>query len=114
MGWPLHWAQVSTALYSDLWTRDKCQLHINVLELRAVTLLHLEQDILSQTILIESDNTAVSYINRQGGGISKILNDEACSLFEWFIPRSIRVRAIYRPGINNELANFLLHNCPDP
>ena len=25
-----------TVLYSDLWTRDECQLHINVLELRAV------------------------------------------------------------------------------
>ena len=45
-----------TVLYSDLWTKDECQLHINVLELRVVrlTLLHLEQDILDQTILIES------------------------------------------------------------
>ena len=25
-----------TALYSDIWTRDKCQLHIKVLELRVV------------------------------------------------------------------------------
>ena len=37
-----------TVLYSDLWTRDRCQFHINVLELRAVhlTLLHLEQEVL--------------------------------------------------------------------
>ena len=57
-----------TALFSNLWTADKCQLHINVLELRAVllTLLHLEQEVLGQTILIKSDNTATgSHINKQ-------------------------------------------------
>ena len=73
-----------TALYSDLGTRDECQLHSNVLELRAVdlTLLHLEQKILDQTIQIESDNMAtVSYINRQGGVVAQTSNDEACSLF---------------------------------
>ena len=37
----------------------------------------------------------MSYINRQGGVVSKAFNDEACSLFEWLIPRSIRVNAIH-------------------
>ena len=58
-----------TVLYSDLWTKDECRLHINVLELRAVhlTLHHLEKDVLGEMILIKSDNMAtVSYINRQG------------------------------------------------
>ena len=45
--------------------------------------------------------------------VSKTLNDEACTLFKWLIPSSITVKAIYRPGVN-ELADFLLHNCPDP
>ena len=54
----------------------------------------------------------MSYINRQGGVVSKTLNDKACTLFKWLIPTSIRVRAIHQPGIN-ELADFLLHNCPD-
>ena len=48
------------------------------LELRAVrlTLLHLEQEILGQTVLIESDNMAtVSYISKQGGVVFKTLND---------------------------------------
>ena len=56
-----------------------------MLELRAVrlTLLHLEQDVLDQTILIESDNTAtVSYINEQGGVVSKTLNDETYTLIQ--------------------------------
>ena len=85
------------------------------LRLRAVhlTLLPLEQDILSQIILVESDNTAmVSYKNKQGGVVSKTLNDEACTLFELMIRRSIRV--IHQPRVNNELADFLLCNCLDP
>ena len=87
-----------TALYSKLWTREERQLHINVLELRAVrlTLLHLEQEVLGESVLIDSDNmTALSYINRQGGVVSKTLNDEMCTLFRWLIPRLIRVRAIH-------------------
>ena len=49
-----------TAVFSNLWTAEECQLHINMLELRAVclTLLHLEQEVLGQTILIESENMA--------------------------------------------------------
>ena len=88
----------------------------HVLELRAVRLilLYLEQEILGQTVLIESDNTAtVSYINKQGGVVSKTLNDEACTLYEWAIPRSLKLRAIHRPGVNNELADYLLRNRPD-
>ena len=70
------------ALYNGLWSKAECQLN-NVLELRAVQLtpLHLEQEIYSQTALIESDNTAtVLYINRQGRVVSKTLNHEACAL----------------------------------
>ena len=105
------------ALYSGLWMRDECQLHINVLELRVVglTLLHLGQEVHSQSVLIESDNSsALSYINRQGGVISKTLNDEMCTLFHWLVLRSIRVRVIHPPGVNNGLASFLSCNHPNP
>ena len=105
-----------TALFSDFWTVDECHLHINVLALRAVrlTLLHLEQDVLSQKILIVSDNMAtVSCINQQGGVVPKTINDETNTLFQWLIPRSITVWAIHRPGVNNELADFLSRNRPD-
>ena len=91
-----------TTRCSDLWTRDERQILINMLELRAVhlTILHLEQEVLSQAIL-----ATVSYINRQGGMVSKNLNDEACTLFKWLIHRSIGVSAIHPPGVNNELTN---------
>ena len=48
---------------------SECRLHIKVLEFRLVclTLLYVEQEIFSQTVLIESDNTTtVSYINKEG------------------------------------------------
>ena len=105
-----------TALFNNLWTCAEHQLHINVLELRVVclTFQHLEQELSGQTVLIESENTAtMSYINKQGGVISKILTDEACTLYEWTIPRSIQLRAIHRPGIN-KLVDFLSRNRPDP
>ena len=69
-----------------------------MLEHRAVrlTLLHLEQEILGQTVLIESDNTAtVSYINKQGGVVSKTLNDKVYALYEWAIPRALRLQAVH-------------------
>ena len=78
-------------------------------------LLHLEQELTGQTVLVESDNMAtLLYINKHGGVISDTLNNEACTLFEWTIPRSIRLRAIHRPGAKNELADFLSRNRPDP
>ena len=105
-----------TALFSNLLTIDEWQLHINVLELRAVhlTLMHLEQDVLGQKILIKSNMATLSYINKQGEVISKTLNDEMYMLFQWLIPRSITVTVIHRPGVKNELADFLSHNRPDP
>ena len=117
VGWGGHCIVLGsgTALYSDLWTRDTRQFHIDMLEFRVVclALLHVEQEVLYQMILIliESDNTAtVSYINRQGGVVSKTLNYEACTLFKWLIPR---VMAIHQPGVHNELADFLSHNLPN-
>ena len=96
---------------------DEPQLHINLLELRAghLTPLHLEQDVLSHTILTESDNiVTVSNINEQVGVVSTTLNDETYMLFQWLISRSIMVRVIHRPAFNNELTDYLPHNHPDP
>ena len=95
-GWGGHYRLPgsTTALYNGLWSKSERRLHINVLELRAVhlTLLHLEQKILSQSVLIESDNTAtVSYISKQVGVVSKTLNDEVCTLYKWVIPRSLKL-----------------------
>ena len=78
------------AFYSTLWSTMECQLHINVLELSMVclTLLYLEKELFGHTVLIKSDNTAtMSCINKQGGVVSKTVNDETCTLYELVIPR---------------------------
>ena len=46
--------------------------------------------------------------------VSKTLNDEVCTLYEWAIPRSLRLQAIHQAGVNNELADYLSVNQPDP
>ena len=89
---------LTTAVYSAPWSKSERQLHINVLELQAVrlTLLHLEQEILSQTFLTESNNTAtVSYINKQGGVVSKTLNNEVHTLYKLAIHRWLGLQAIH-------------------
>ena len=87
-------------------TPTPCQ-HVELREV-CLTLLYLEQEIFGQTVLIESDNTAsVSYINKQGGVVSKKLNNEICTLYEWAILRSLKLRAIHRPGVNNKLGDYL-------
>ena len=118
-GWGRHdrlpWSTM--ALYSGIWSTSECRLHINVLELREVclTLFFLEQEIVGQTVFIESDNTAtVSYINKQGGVVSKTFNDKVCTMYEWAIPRSLKLRAVHQPGVKNKLADYLSQNCPDP
>ena len=86
------------ALYSALWSKSEYRLNVNVLELRAfrLTLLHLEQEILGQTVLIESNNMArVLYINKQGGVASKTVNDEVHTLYKWAIHRLLGFQAIY-------------------
>ena len=119
-GWGAHCIVPGSGmvLFSDLWTADECQLNINVLDqLRAVhlTLLHLEQEVIGQAILIETDNKAtLLYLNKQGGVLSKTLNDKTYTLFQWLIPRSSTVGTMHRPCANNKLAIFLAHYHPDP
>ena len=61
-GWGGHCRlpRLTMALYSSLWSKSECRLYISMLELKVVRLtrLHLEEEIFSQTVLIESDNTA--------------------------------------------------------
>ena len=37
----------------------------------------------------------VAYINMQGGVVSKTLNDEVCTLYDWAIPRLLGLQAIH-------------------
>ena len=106
-GWGAHLNEV---VLSGLWSNKEAQLHINVLELKAVLLaLKGFQELLQgQTVLICSDNsTVVSYLNKEGGTHSM----EMCALI-WRIlaftnSRKIQIRARHVPGSLNVIADSL-------
>ena len=66
-GWGAHLDQNFT---KGLWSDQEKRLHINVLELKAVSLAlqDFKDQCQSQTVLVATDNsTVVAYINKQGG-----------------------------------------------
>ena len=65
-GWDAHLDQRST---QGLWSDQEKRLHINVLELKAVSLAlrNFKDQCQDQTVLVATDNsTVVAYINKQG------------------------------------------------
>ena len=75
-GWGAHLEQTST---KDLWSDREKMLHINVLELKAVSLAlqRFKDQCQNQTLLVATDNsTVVANINKQGGTNSA----EMCAL----------------------------------
>ena len=107
LGWGAH---IGQSTCSGLWSIQEKNLHINILELKAVylALKHFCQAIQGQTVLIASDNsTVVSYLNKEGGTKSW----EMC-LLVWRImsfchPRNIQVRARHIQGSLNVVADNL-------
>ena len=105
------------ALFSGIWSTYDRRCHINYLELKAIrlTLEQLTRQVTDNLVLCECDNTtAVAYINRQGGTRSSTLYKEALRLFNWAALNRVVLRAVHRPGVNNQLADFLSRNRPDP
>ena len=67
--------------YKGLWSDWEKRLHINVLELKAVSLAlrDFKDQCQNQTVLVATDNsTVVAYINKQGGTLSR----DVCSPVE--------------------------------
>ena len=117
-GWGayLHGQGMEPQLTQGGWSPEETRLHINVLELRAVRLACQKFDAVigQSSILVESDNTTtVAYLNRQGGVHSRQLDLEVRLFFQWLIPRNIRVTAVYRPGLDNTLADYLSRHRAD-
>ena len=73
------------------WTEQEAQMHINCLELLAVTLAvqTFAKNWTDATILLMINNTsAVAYINNQGGTVSPDLVSLAKDLWMWCLKRS--------------------------
>jgi len=105
-GWGAH---VDSATYQGLWELEESQLHINVLELRAVRLaLTAHNPPAGSHILVATDNTTVkSYINRQGGTRSWSLMEETVLLYQIVMEKQWTIKARHIAGKLNVLADQL-------
>ena len=95
---------------SGIWTRIDRKLHINCLELKAVTcaLQHWAPLLQGHQVMIATDNsTVVSYINKQGGTRSTSLLRLTVELFLWLESQDIIVWARHIPGCLNMIADHL-------
>ena len=92
------------------WSAEENDLHINVLEMRAVYYLFrcFFASASDCSVAVRSDNTSVvAYINHQGGPASSSLCDAALDLWRFCIDRRILVRASHVEGVRNCRADFL-------
>ena len=106
-GWGTLLEQTST---KGLWSDREKRLHINVLELKAVSLAlqRFKDQCQNQTVLVATDNsTVVAYINKQGG----IHSAEMCALLwkimTWCHHYKITLKARHIPGCLNVMADLL-------
>ena len=114
-GWGAH---MGDSKISGTWTLTDRKLHINSLEIKAVTLAlqHWAPLLQGRQVMVATDNsTVVSYINKQGGTRSPTLLRLAVDLFLWLESQGIIVRARHIPGCLNVIADHLSHpNQPIP
>ena len=92
-GWGAHLDHASTG---GLWSHTEKQLHINVLELKAVILAlkHFSDQCTKKQVLVASDNTTVvAHINKQGGTHSTELCALMWQLLTWCNKHQILIRA---------------------
>ena len=96
-------------LWSGLWTRHESSLHINVLEMKVLSLalIKIPHLLSNQVILFLVDNTTVvSYVMKQGGTHSPALTQEVRLLFEHAESCSSTVQARFIAGRNNVVADL--------
>ena len=106
-GWGAHLDQKST---KGLWSDRKKRLHINVLELKAVSLAlrDFKDQCQNQTVLVATDNsTVVAYINKQGGTHSAEMCALLWKIMTWCHHYHITLKARHIPGCLNVMADLL-------
>ena len=106
-GWGAHLEQSSTkGLCSD----QEKRLHINILELKAVSLAlrRFKDQCQNQTVLVATDNsTVVAYINKQGGTHSVEMCALLWKIMTWYHHYHITLKARHIPGCLNVMADLL-------
>ena len=95
-GWGAHLNQSST---KGLWSDQEKRLHINVLELKAVSLAlrSFKDQCQNQTVLVATDNsTVVAYINKQGGTHSAEMCALLWKIMTWCHHYRIKLKATFQ------------------
>ena len=93
-----------------LWSDQEKRLHINVLELKAVSLAlrDFKDQCQNQTVLVATDNsTVVAYINKQGGTHSAEMCALLWKIMTWCHHYHITLKARHIPGCLNVMADLL-------
>lgn len=106
-GWGAHLLDIQV---SGVWSRSQRRCHINLLELWAVflALRRFRRQVIGQSVLVRSDNiSVVTYLNRQGGTHSPSLCKQVVFLLAWCETRSIFLKGVHVPGVENVLADAL-------
>ena len=106
-GWGAHLDQRST---KGLWSDQEKKLHINVLELKAVSLArrNFKDQCQDLTVLVATDNsTVVAYINKQGGTHSVEMCALLWKIMTWCHHYHITLKARHIPGCLNVMADLL-------
>ena len=109
-GWGAHLDQNST---KGLWSDREKRLHINVLELKAVSLAlrNFKDQCQNQTVLVATDNsTVVAYINKQGGTHSAEMCALLWKIMTWCHHYHITLKARHIPGCLNVMADLSRSN----
>ena len=105
-----HLEQAST---KSLWSDREKRLHINVLELKAVSLAlqKFKDQCQNQTMFVARDNsTLVAYINKQGGTHSAEMHALLWKIMTWCYHYQITLKARHIPGCLNVVADLLFRS----
>ena len=97
-------------LYQRSLVRQGKRLHINVLELKVVSLAlqSFKDQCQNQTFLVATDNsTLVAYINKQGGTHSVEMCTLLWKIMTWCHHYQITLKARHIPGCLNVMADLL-------
>uniref|UniRef100_A0A0A9WIU8 Enzymatic polyprotein n=1 Tax=Lygus hesperus TaxID=30085 RepID=A0A0A9WIU8_LYGHE len=89
---------------SGCWPTEDRQLHINVLELKAIMLAlqHFAKKLKHVNVLVRSDNkTAIACVNRQGTVRSSHLLELSSQIWKWCEIHDIFIRATYISSSEN-------------
>ena len=108
-GWGAH-VEPEGLLFHGVWTEDQSRLHINMLEIMAVSLslTRAIPIVKNSTVLVSTDNTTVvAYLKRQGGTHSPDLCVEVWGILNMCLQNNIQLLVKHIPGKFNTLADRL-------